>query len=450
MKVHFTSLGCPRNRVDTEVMVGILLKAGYEPTATTEDADYLVVNTCGFLESARQESLDTIQGLIDVKKNGAKVVVTGCMVQNHKEQIREAIPEVSYLLGSGDVNKILDAINQDRDFVTDARSFLQQGEVPRTVTTRHFAYLKIAEGCLKRCSFCKIPGIKGPLKSKPREQVLSEVRALLSQNIREIILIAQDLGDWGKENKEAFESLLEEIFTIPGDYKIRLLYLYPDEITAKLVDLMKSEPRLLKYLDMPIQHVNDQILKAMRRKTRKEHIVQTIEMLRREVPDVVIRTSLMVGFPGETEEQFEELLQFVKSHPLDNVGVFMFSKEEGTHAATLTPQVPEEVKQSRHKRLMELQLEMASGLNQRWVGQTLPVVIEGFHPDSRHLMVGRFHGQCPEIDGQVIINDGRAVTEFGREYRVKITENLGYDLLGTALPLKTSKLKLAHGSSRHS
>ena len=417
-KVHFTSLGCPRNLVDTEVMIGILLQAGYQATADMKEADYLVVNTCGFLESSRRESLDTIQMLIDEKKASAKVVVTGCMVQNHKDIIKTEIPEVNYLLGSGDVSQILSLITatENQEIVTSARSYLQAGEVPRTLSTpKHYAYLKIAEGCLKRCSFCIIPQIKGNLKSKSVEQVLKEMRALLSQGVKEVILIAQDLGDWGKERKERFEDLLKAILTLPDNFKLRLLYLYPDEISDELIGLLKSDSRILKYLDMPLQHINDQVLKNMRRKTNRAQIIETITKLRREVPDVVIRTSLMVGFPGETEEQFEELCGFVQEYPLDNIGVFTFSSEKGAHAETLPDHIAEDIKQRRYDTLMQIQASTVQKLSRRWLGRTIPVVIEGYHPESNLLMIGRFHGQCPDIDGQVIINDCRAVTAFGKE-----------------------------------
>ena len=435
-KVHFTSLGCPRNLVDTEVMIGILLKAGFEATPEMKQADYLVVNTCGFLESSRNESLATIQMLLDEKKESAKVVVTGCMVQKHKEVIKEALPGVNYLLGSGDVSEILKLITADEsEIVTEAKSFLQAGEVPRTLSTpKHYAYLKIAEGCLKRCSFCIIPQIKGALKSKSEEQVLKEVRSLLSQGVKEIILIAQDLGDYGKDTKTNLESLLKAILANPADFRLRLLYLYPDEITDELIAIIKSDNRVLKYLDMPLQHINDQMLKRMRRKTNKEQILNTIKKLRQEIPDIVIRTSLMVGFPGETEEQFEELLSFVKDYPLDNIGVFKFSKEEGAHAATLDGQIDEETKERRFHKLMSHQKRVVKKLSKRWVGRRLPVIVEGYHPETRLLMTGRFHGQCPDIDGTVIINDARAVKAFGQEYLVEITETAGYDLIGRALP----------------
>jgi len=454
-KIHFTSLGCARNLVDTEVMLGLVLKAGYEITDQEKEADFFVVNTCGFLESAREEALDVLAELFDEKKEGAKVVVTGCMVQKHSEILREEFPNIHYMLGPGDLEKILEALESDSSGaeITLARSFLQWGEIPRKISTpKNYAYLKIAEGCAKRCSFCIIPTIKGPLKSKSQEQVLREFQALLKQGVHEIILIAQDLGDYGKERKEkgALEALLREMLKIKGDYWIRLLYLYPDEITDELIEVIQSDGRLLPYLDMPIQHINSEILKSMRRKTNREHIVETYIKLREKLPNCVIRTSLMVGFPGETDEQFEELVDFVQKYPLDNVGVFSFSLEKEAYAAKLAHHLSEEVKQARYDRLMQVQQEVAVRRNERYIGQTLQVMIEGYHPDSQYLMQGRFYGQCPDIDGQVIINDCALVENFGQLHEVIITDVIGYDLIGEAkgpiAPKKVRpKLALAHG-----
>lgn len=447
-KVHFTSLGCARNLVDTEVMLGMVLKAGYELTDQETDADFLVINTCGFLESARQEALDTLSTLFEEKKETAKIVVTGCMVQKHSSVLKDAFPAIHYMLGPGDVEKILDALEtpNEGEAITSARSYLQWGEVPRRLSTPpHYAYLKIAEGCAKRCSFCIIPTIKGPLKSKPQSQVLKEFQALLSQGVFEIILIAQDLGDFGKERKEkgALEALLKEMLKVKGNFWIRLLYLYPDEISDELIEIMKGDPRLLPYLDMPIQHINSDILKAMRRKTNREHIISTYEKLRANLPESIIRTSLMVGFPGETDEQFEELVQFVKKYPLDNVGVFQFSLEKEAHAAKLPGQIPDEVKRKRYDKLMKTQMGVVRKLNQKYIGKTFDVMVEGYHPESEFLMRGRFYGQCPEIDGQVIINDGRHVKEFGRLHQVTITDVIDYDLIGASQPAKPKKKSLA-------
>lgn len=441
-KIHFTSLGCARNLVDSEVMLGILLKAGYEATDQVERADYLVVNTCGFLAESRKESSDTIAALIEEKKKGAKLIVTGCMVQKHSSELKAQFPDIHYFLGSGDVEKILEAIEAPAkgEAVTSARSYLQMGEVPRQISTpKQYAYLKIAEGCAKRCAFCIIPDIKGPLRSKTEAQVLKEFNALLDQGVFEIILIAQDLGDYGKERKEkeGLLNLLKEMLKVEKDFWLRMLYLYPDEISEELIDLMEKDKRICRYLDMPIQHINDAILKAMRRKTSRAQIISTLESLRARIPGIVIRTSLMVGFPGETQEQFEELLAFVKECPLDNVGIFKYSLEPESHSAKLAGHVPEEVKQKRFEHLVQAQMKMVKKRNKAYIGKKLPVMIEGYHPESQLLMRGRFSGQCPDIDGQVIINDGRKVTAFGELYEVEITDVADYDLIGRVLaPLK--------------
>ncbi len=436
-KIHFISLGCPRNLVDTEVMIGILLKAGYEATPALQEADHIVINTCGFLEASREESLGVIGEAMRERKDKAKVIVTGCMVQSHDKQITDAFPKVDYLLGSGDVEGILRAVQSSEpgSEITSAKSYLEAGEVPRTLSTpKHFAYLKIAEGCRKQCAYCIIPKIKGPLKSKDVEQVIREFRVLRNQGVKEIILIAQDLGDFGKDKgfkrSEGLLHLLKEILKEDGDYWLRLLYLYPDEITDELIELMKSDKRICPYLDMPIQHVNNDVLKAMHRATSKEEIVSTIKKLREEMPDIAIRTSLIVGFPGETEQQFKELEQFIKEFHLDNVGIFKYSKEPGSRAADREDQIPQEIKEERYERLMKAQLKAVEKNNRRHIGKKLECVVEGYHPESPLLMLARHRGQCPDIDSHIIINDGRKVTAFGEKYLVEITEAAGYDLVG--------------------
>jgi ribosomal protein S12 methylthiotransferase len=434
-------------------MLGILLKAGYQMAEELEEADFLIVNTCGFLQEARQESCDTIDTLLKNRKEGAKVIVAGCMVQKYGAEIRSRFPDVHAFLGSGDMEKILEVVGSpdSADSITSARSYLQWGEIPRMVSTPgSFAYLKIAEGCMKRCAFCIIPTIKGPLRSKPVAQVVKEFHALLSQGVHEVILIAQDLGDYGKDQKEknGLETLLKELLANDKKFWLRLLYVYPDEITPGIVDLLEKDRRLCRYFDMPIQHVSNPILKAMRRKTSKEQIVDTLTMLRARFPDIVIRTSLMVGFPGETEEQFQELLEFIKTYPLDNVGVFKYSREEESHSAKLGGHVAEYVKERRFEALVQLQKELLKDRLHRYIGQTLDVIVEGYHPDSPLLMRGRFFGQCPEVDGQIIINDGRLVKSFGKLYRVQITDTTDYDLIGAVVGRVSSggiKLSLTKG-----
>lgn len=439
-KIHFISLGCPRNLVDSEVMLGILMKSGYEVSQTLEEADYLVINTCGFLEASRKESMDTVNDTLKARKESAKLIVTGCMVQTHSDEMQKQFPGIDYLLGSGDVEGILKAVEstQKGKLVTTARSYLEVGEVPRQLSTpKHYAYLKIAEGCRKRCAYCVIPTIKGPLRSKTHEQVMKEFNMLLSQGVQEIILIAQDLGDYGKErgskNLGALIDLIKDMLAVKQNFWIRLLYLYPDEITDELIALIKSDERICRYLDMPIQHINNNMLKSMRRATSREDIIATITKLRKEMPDVVIRTSLIVGFPGETEEQFEELVSFVQEHPLDNIGVFQFSREPGSHAYDLPDQIPDSLKQKRYDKLMKTQKKVLAKLNTKWLGKKLPVVVEGYHPETKLLMRGRYYGQCPEIDGQVIINDGRNVTAFGKVYMLEVTDVSEYDLVGRVI-----------------
>ncbi|MCC5831754.1 MAG: 30S ribosomal protein S12 methylthiotransferase RimO [Chlamydiales bacterium] len=447
-KINFTSLGCPRNLVDSEVMLGILLKAGYEVAEEPEEADYLVVNTCAFLESSREESKAEIADLLACKKEGAKLIVTGCMVTKHKDEIEKSFPGVHYLLGSGDVEGILRAVKSDEKgrAIGSARSYLEAGEIPRQLSTPgNYAYLKIAEGCRKGCAYCIIPKIKGPLRSKSKERILKEFRGLLSQGIEEIILIAQDLGDYGKERgeKEGLADLLREILKIEGQYWIRLLYLYPDEIDEPLIDLMRSDSRILPYLDMPIQHINDSILKRMRRHTNAAQIKETISRLRAALPDIHIRTSLIVGFPGETEEQFEELVAFVKEFPLNHVGIFTYSQEEGTPAGRMEEQIPQDIKDKRHARLALVQQEVVEKLNRKLIGRRLEVVIEGYHPETDLFLVGRYFGQAPEIDGMVILNDWDAVEGFGERYQVEITDVAGYDLVGRVLKPSRNRLRLA-------
>ncbi len=437
---HFTSLGCARNLVDSEVMIGILLKAGYEITGEAAEADYLVVNTCGFLEASRSEGIEVIDELFEEKKEDAKVIVVGCMVNKHKAELEAHFPHVHYYLGSGNVEKILDAVRSgEKGEELSAQSYLEWGEVPRTLSTpQHYAYLKIAEGCKKRCAFCIIPAIKGPLKSKSDEQVLKEFKALLAQGVHEIDLIAQDLGDYGKDRQEkgALARLVRQILQIDKPFWLRFLYLYPDEIDDEMIALMKSDPRICPYVDMPIQHISDPVLKAMHRTTNRAHIEATIRKLRAEIPDISIRTSLMVGFPGETDAQFEELLQFVQTTPLDHVGIFEFSLEKEAYAARLPHQISDEVKRERLNRLAAAQQEVNQRWNRRWIGRRLSALIEGPHPDSELLLKARHQGQAPDVDSCIILNDFTGVKQVGQLVEVEITDVAGFDLVGRVLSEK--------------
>jgi ribosomal protein S12 methylthiotransferase len=388
------------------------------------------------------------------------------MVNLHKEEILQDYPEIDHVLGAGSIDKILNVIQKEekKTASTDQsslklhspKSFLQNGDVPRFVATpKHYAYLKIAEGCRKRCSFCIIPKIKGSLQSKPVSQIIQECRALLSSSgnngCKEIIMIAQDLGDYGKDfqrrnnanahhDAATLETMLRDLLANLYDYPdfwLRLMYLYPDEITDEIIDIMEADKRICRYLDMPIQHINDTVLKRMRRKTSGMDIRKVISKLRARLPDIHIRTSLMVGFPGETEEQFQELLDFVCEAKLENVGVFEYSNEEMAPSSRLDNHVLENVKRDRYNRLMEAQLQVVCDRNRERVQQAQvleQVVIEGLHPENEDWIVGRYFGQCPDIDGQVIIDDvsrlqGEPIIP-GARYRVELTDFLHYDLIG--------------------
>ncbi|AAD18404.1 hypothetical protein CpB0258 [Chlamydia pneumoniae TW-183] len=451
-KIHFISLGCSRNLVDSEVMLGILLKAGYESTNEIEDADYLILNTCAFLKSARDEAKDYLDHLIDVKKENAKIIVTGCMTSNHKDELKPWMSHIHYLLGSGDVENILSAIeSRESGEKISAKSYIEMGEVPRQLSTpKHYAYLKVAEGCRKRCAFCIIPSIKGKLRSKPLDQILKEFRILVNKSVKEIILIAQDLGDYGKDlstdRSSQLESLLHELLKEPGDYWLRMLYLYPDEVSDGIIDLMQSNPKLLPYVDIPLQHINDRILKQMRRTTSREQILGFLEKLRAKVPQVYIRSSVIVGFPGETQEEFQELADFIGEGWIDNLGIFLYSQEANTPAAELPDQIPEKVKESRLKILSQIQKRNVDKHNQKLIGEKIEAVIDNYHPETNLLLTARFYGQAPEVDPCIIVNEAKLVSHFGERCFIEITGTAGYDLVGRVVKksqnqalLKTSK-----------
>ncbi len=437
-KFHLISLGCPRNLVDSEVMIGLLLKAGYECTVNLGEADFIVINTCSFLNASRLEGNDTIRTVFDSKKKSAKVIVAGCMVQQGKEELKKSFPEIHYFIGSGDVDQILQAFQagSSGQAVSSAKSFLEWGEIPRTLSTpRHYAYLKIAEGCRKRCSYCIIPAIKGPLRSKSIEQVMKEFENLLDRGVFEVILIAQDLGDFGKDRGQKGElaALLREMMKVPRKFWLRLLYLYPDEIDDELIQVMKSDSRICPYLDMPIQHINDELLQSMRRKTSRAQIVEIIRKLRKEIPDISIRTSLIVGFPGESEEQFQELVEFVKKEKLDQIGIFKFSPEKEAVASHLENQISEEEKQRRLEILAKAQQKVVKKKNRDLIGRRVLAIIDGNHPESNLLLTARHSGQCPDIDGQIIINDAPKKVVQGQLYTIELTDVAGYDLIGRIL-----------------
>jgi ribosomal protein S12 methylthiotransferase len=445
--VHCISLGCPRNLVDSEVMLGLLNSEGYRPTPCLEEADAIIVNTCGFLDAARRESLDAIRSAVSAKKPGAKVIVAGCLSQVPNSALDELHDQIHCIVGPGDVEKIAAAVLSEAPtlVLSSVKSYLEQGDVPRTLSTPpHYAYCKIAEGCRKGCSYCIIPHIKGPLRSKPIDVVVQEISGLIDKGVFEIILVAQDLGDFGRDlgfsGSSGLVRLLKEILLLPKDFRLRLLYLYPDEIDSTLVGVMKSDPRVLPYLDMPVQHINDQILSAMRRSTSKKHILRTIEMLRTELPSVAIRTSLIVGFPGETESQFQELCDFVEGAGLDAVGIFAYSKEPLSSSATLLCHLDEEVKQERAQKLGAIQQSLVMKKNRQLIGKRVPVIVDGYHSETEALMVARRPCQCPEVDSIVLINDTRRVRAFGETYLAEITDISDFDLVGRIIkPINRSE-----------
>lgn len=437
--VHFISLGCPRNLVDTEVMIGLVTQHGFIPTLDLEKADYIVINTCGFLQASRQESLETIQYALANKKSSAKVIAAGCMVQLQPKELESC--DIHYLLGSGDIGQILHAISATErgKEISSARSFLEKGDVPRTLSTPpHYAYLKIAEGCRKRCSYCIIPQIKGPLRSKPEEQVLQEFESLLDRGVEEVILIAQDLGDWGKDlgftASSGLVHLLQKMLNVPREFHLRLLYVYPDEVTSELASLMASDSRILPYLDMPIQHCHNDILKMMRRATSREQIIEKMNLLREKVPNISLRTSIILGFPGETDEHFADLCRFIQEHPFDHLGIFSYSREELSDSYNLPSHVPEEIKAKRSQELGQIQHKLVTERNQKMIGKKMDVTIDSFHSETQHLLIGRHAGQCPEVDSVIFINDFAGVQSFGKRYLVEITDVSDYDLVGKVLP----------------
>jgi ribosomal protein S12 methylthiotransferase len=446
-KVHFVSLGCPKNLVDTEIMLGSLMRDGYRVVEQPEDADTVVINTCGFIEASKQESIDKIIEMTELKGRGRveKVVVAGCLTQRYKDDLVEGLPEADLFVGSGQFQNIATILKASKAGAPEKRFFnlptyLQEDSSPRVNSQpRHRAYLKISEGCKKRCAFCAIPLIRGNLQSRQLTGILSEAKLLVAGGVKELIVVSHDFTDFGwdlrKQNAQAKETpdeLLRLLADESGAQWIRVLYLYPDGISERTLELMESRPNLLRYFDMPLQHVSNSVLKLMNRRMTRQKIEETIADIRRRLPDATIRTQFIVGFPGETASDFEELLEFVARHRFDRVGCFMYSQEEGTKAGTLPGQVDEATKQDRHDRLMALQQEISREKHREFIGKTLSVVVEGFSEETDLLLVGRHAHQAPEIDGITYINEGEA--KVGEVVRVKITDAMDYDLIGGIVP----------------
>ncbi len=446
-KVHFVSLGCPKNLVDSEIMLASLMKDGYEVTESEEDADTIVVNTCGFIEDSKKESISKVLEMSELKEQGSlkNLVVAGCLSQRYKDELVDGLPEGDLFIGSGEFPRIAEILKNREQGETEKRFFnlptyLQEEDTPR-VNTQPFwrAYLKISEGCLKRCSFCAIPKIRGNLQSRHLDSVVNEAKLLVAGGVREINVVSHDFTDYGwdlrRKNSEATESpveLLRALSEVKGLDWIRVLYLYPDGITPEMIQLIKEKNNLVKYFDMPLQHINNEMLKRMNRKMTKEEIVKVLDLIRKEIPEAVIRTQFIVGFPGETEEMFQELLDFVEEQRFDRVGCFQYSPEENTPGGKMEDQIDDEIKADRFHRLMELQQDISREMHEKFVNQTIPVLVEGLSDETDLLLQGRSSQQAPDIDGVVLINDGEA--QPGDMVNVMITESHDYDLVGHIVP----------------
>ncbi|OUN35878.1 30S ribosomal protein S12 methylthiotransferase RimO [Lachnoclostridium sp. An76] len=440
MKILFISLGCDKNLVDTEVMLGLLASRGYEMTDDETQADIIVINTCCFIHDAKEESIQNILEMAEYKKSGrAKaLIVTGCLAQRYRQEILDEIPEVDEVLGTTAYDKILDAVDAalagKQEVMLSDIDALPLPDTKRLVTTGgHFAYLKIAEGCDKHCTYCIIPKIRGNFRSVPMERLVKEAEGLAEQGVKELILVAQETTLYGKDlyGEKSLHVLLRELAKISGIRWIRILYCYPEEITDELIQVMKEEPKVCHYLDLPIQHANDEILKRMGRRTSKQELVDIIGKLRREIPDICLRTTLITGFPGETKEQHEELMDFVDEMEFDRLGVFTYSPEEDTPAAVMPDQIDEEVKEARQAELMELQQDIAFDNAQDMVGREVLVMIEGKVADE-NAYVGRTYRDAPNVDGLIFINTDEELLS-GDFARVKVTGAVDYDLIGELL-----------------
>ena len=440
MKILFISLGCDKNLVDTEVMLGLLASRGYEMTDDETQADVIVINTCCFIHDAKEESIQNILEMAEYKKQGKikALIVTGCLAQRYRQEIIDEIPEVDEVLGTTAYDKILDAVDAalagEHSVMLSDLDALPLPDTKRLVTTGgHFAYLKIAEGCDKHCTYCIIPKIRGNFRSVPMERLLKEAQELADQGVKELILVAQETTLYGKDlyGEKSLHILLKKLCKISGIRWIRILYCYPEEITDELIQVMKEEPKICHYLDLPIQHANDTILGRMGRRTSKQELVDIIGKLRSEIPDICLRTTLITGFPGETEEQHKELMGFVDEIEFDRLGVFTYSPEEDTPAAEMPEQIDEEVKLDRQAELMELQQEIAFDNAQDMVGREVLVMIEGKVADE-NAYVGRTYRDAPNVDGLIFINTDEELLS-GDFARVKVTGAIDYDLIGELL-----------------
>lgn len=437
MKVLFISLGCDKNLADSEEMLGLLTAGGHEITDDETQADAIVINTCCFIKDAKEESVETILEMAEYKKTGSchALIVTGCMAQRYQKEIIEEVPEVDAVLGTTSYGDIVKALEEavagnhfeefrDIDYLPDTGS-------KRVLTTGgHFGYLKIAEGCDKHCTYCIIPKLRGKFRSVPMERLIAQAEDMAEQGVKELILVAQETTVYGKDlyGKKSLHILLKKLCEIRGIRWVRILYCYPEEIYDELIETIRDEKKICHYLDIPIQHASDRILKRMGRRTSKQELIDIIGKLRKEIPDIVLRTTLITGFPGETEEDHEELKEFVDEMEFDRLGVFTYSPEENTPAAEMADQVPEEVKEERRDELMELQQEISYDRGQDRIGQELLVMIEGKVADES-AYIGRTYGDAPKVDGYIFVQTGELLMT-GDFAKVRVTGALEYDLIG--------------------
>ncbi|GIP36885.1 ribosomal protein S12 methylthiotransferase RimO [Paenibacillus sp. J31TS4] len=438
-KVKVVTLGCEKNLVDSEIMSGLIDARGYQLVQDKEEATVIIVNTCGFIDAAKEESVNTILDMADLKKTAQlkALIVSGCLTQRYKELLMEEMPEIDGIVGTGDFDKITDIVDKalagKRPVLVGNPVFNYEQALPRRLETpRYTAYVKIAEGCDNACTFCSIPMMRGKFRSRSMESILDECARLAEQGVKEISLIAQDSTNYGTDLYDGFmlPTLMNKVSEVPGIEWVRLHYAYPGFFTDELIETIASNPKICKYIDMPLQHSEDSILKRMRRPGRQRDTRELVRKIRARIPDVALRTSIIVGFPGETEEDFENLVAFVKELEFDRLGVFTYSMEEDTPASRLPDQLPEEVKEYRANTLMEVQRQISNKLNGKRIGQELQVLIERY--DGRNdVYIGRSQYDAPEIDGEVFVS--KCNVGIGEIANVKISHSLEYDLSGEAI-----------------
>lgn len=443
-KVGLISLGCPKNQVDSELMLGYLTKAGFTITNNENEAEIAIVNTCGFINDAKEESIERIIEAGRLKENGncKLLIVAGCLSERYKEDLIKELPEVDAFIGVSDMEKIADVC---RDLI-DSKVGAGLKPTPTTevishqrilISPKHYAYVKIAEGCNNRCSYCTIPSIRGSYQSREIESVINEVEQLVSNGVKEINIVAQDTTDYGLDiyKKRRLAELLKGLVKIKNLFWIRLLYTYPEHFDDELIDIIDGEEKLCNYIDIPIQHIDDEILKKMKRKSSEKQIRGLIEKLRHRIPDIVLRTSLITGFPGETEAQYKRLYDFVKEAGFHRLGVFAYSKEEGTPASRYKNQLTQKIKDRRRNEIMRLQSGISLNKNRELIGKTLKALINGLSNESELLIEGRYYGQAPEVDGVIYINDGIGLDKIraGEFVDIEITEAHQYDLVGKVI-----------------